>query len=101
MRRRITVKLLHLHAKLERLPRPEAVTVRHARLDCGARHPDEGDAADAVTRHLATYHKGEASSETLHEVAPRLCNRPRTNLLPSLCGSSICRNNLASREQLR
>ena len=73
--RLVAVKLLYLHAELERLSRPIAVTVRHARLDCGARHPDEGDAADAVTRHLATYHKGEASSEALHEVAPRLCRR--------------------------
>ena len=88
--RLVAVKLLYLHAELERLSRPIAVTVRHARLDCGARHPDEGDAAEAVPSHLASHNEAEAAAEALDVESARLGLSACTHASPMARCHLVC-----------
>ena len=74
----VAMKLLDLHAELVRLRWPIGVPVLHARAHCGTRDPNEGDAAEAVTRHLPSDDEAEAAAEALY-VEAAWCN-PR---LPS------------------
>ena len=62
----VAVELLDLHAKLAGLCWPVVVSKLHARADGGARHPNEGDAAEAVTRHLPSSDEAEAAAEALY-----------------------------------
>ena len=73
----VAMKLLDLHAELVRLRWPIGVPVLHARAHCGTRDPNEGDAAEAVTRHLPSDDEAEAAAEALYveAAAPRAAGR--------------------------
>ena len=68
----VAVELLDLHAKLAGLCWPVVVAELHARADGGARHPNEGDAAEAVPSHLTSHHEAEAAAEALDVESVRL-----------------------------
>ena len=59
------VELLDLHAELKGLAWSEAVALGDAGADRGARHPDEWDAAEAVTSHLASHYDLACSAPSL------------------------------------